>query len=61
MGSSKLYQGMNFGNYTECEKLDVLFPGTIVNIEINQNDKNYYKYEQCINNQDQFYRGGYKR
>lgn len=54
MGSSKLYHGMNFGNYTECEKLDVLFPGTIVNIEINQNDKNYYKYEQCINNQDQF-------
>lgn len=38
----------------ECAKLDVFFPGTIVNIEINQNDKNYYKYELYVDNQELF-------
>lgn len=38
----------------EYAKLDVFFPGTIVNIEIDQNDKNYYKYQQNEHNQELF-------
>lgn len=38
----------------EYAKLDVFFPGTIVNIEIDQNDKNYYKYQQNDHKQELF-------
>lgn len=38
----------------ECAKLDVFFPGTVVNIEIDQNDNNYYKYQLQVNEKELF-------
>lgn len=38
----------------EYANMDVFFPGTIVNIEIDQNDKKYYKYQQNDYKQELF-------
>lgn len=35
-------------------RLDSFFPGTIINIEINQNDKNYYKYSESVSDKEIF-------
>lgn len=38
----------------ECERMDAVFPGTIINIEIDQNDKNYYMYQHITQEHNLF-------
>lgn len=57
-GKFQIVSGNEFWELNErnvvISKLHNIFPGTIINIEIDQNDNNYYKYEEVVNEQELF-------